>query len=86
MFAKGVKDHIGSTSVRSLGREELEPRAKCPRYTRGLLWDDEDEVLSSTAQYSLTAVPVPRVPIVESANQALMDTIHSNPHLFLVDC
>jgi hypothetical protein len=86
MFAKNVGGHIRPTSVKSPRREELEPRAKRPRYTRGLLWDDEDEVLSSTAQYSLTAAPVPRVPIEESANQALMDTIHSHPHLFSVNC
>jgi hypothetical protein len=41
----------------------LEPCAKhpcyTPCYTQGLLWDDEGDVLSATAQYSLTATPVP---------------------------
>jgi hypothetical protein len=74
------------TSARSPRREELEPRAKRPRYTRGLLWDDRDDVLSATAQYSITAAPVPRVPVAEAANHALASTIGSNPHLFSVDC
>ena len=52
----------------------------------GLLWDNVDDVLSATAQYSLTAAPVPCVPIEVSTNETLMNTICSNPHLFKVDC
>jgi hypothetical protein len=66
--------------------EVLEPRAKRPRYTQGLLWEDEDDVLSATAQYSLTAAPVPRVPLVESSNPAVKQTIANHPHLFKIDC
>jgi hypothetical protein len=75
-----------STSAKRGRKPGLEPPAKRPRYTRGLLWDDEDDVLSATAQYSLTATPVPRVPIEELTNKALMNTISSNPTLFKVDC
>ena len=63
-----------------------EHRAKRPRYTHGLLWEDGDDVLSATAQYSLTAEPVPRVPIAESKNEALANTILANPDLFKVEC
>jgi len=84
--AKVAEAHIGLTNARMEGKEQLEPRAKRPRYTRGLLWDDEDDVLSATAQYSLTATPVPQVPIEESSNRALMETIRTNPHLFKIDC
>jgi hypothetical protein len=64
----------------------LEPRAKRPRYTRGLLWDDDDDVRSATVQYSLTADPVPDVPIEELTNETLMNTLQSHPDLFRVDC
>jgi hypothetical protein len=47
------------------------------------LWDDEDAVLSANAQYSLTAAPAPCVPVAESKNKALANTLLSNPK---VDC
>jgi hypothetical protein len=61
--AKVAGAHIGLMNVRMGGKEQLEPCAKCPRYAQGLLWDDEDDVLSTTAQYSLTTAPVPQVPV-----------------------
>lgn len=73
-------------SARSLRKEGIEPRAKRPRYTRGLLWDEEDDTLSATAQYSLTAEPVPSVPPEEMNNDLLRETIRSNPDLFKVEC
>jgi hypothetical protein len=51
-----------------------------------LLWDNEDDILSATAQYSLTAVPVPCVPTKELSNKALVKTIQTNPHLFKLNC
>ena len=63
-------------------KEALEPRAKRPRYTRGFLWTDEDDTLSPTVQWSLTAKPLPSVPSKEYQNQAAVHTIDSNPHLF----
>ena len=77
---------MGSTTARRTESGVLEPRAKRPRYTRGLLWDNEDDVLSTTAQYSLTAAPVPRVPFAESSNPIVQKTITDHPHLFKVDC
>ena len=65
-------------------KEMLEPRAKRPRYTRGLLWDDDDDTLSATAQWSLTATPVPSVPQEEYENRAAVETITSYPHLFKI--
>ena len=62
----------------------LEPRAKRPRYTRGLLWDEDDDVLSATAQWLLTAYPVLPVPPDEFENIAAVNTINSNPHLFKI--
>jgi hypothetical protein len=73
--AKRAEDLIELTNVKGLRREELEPRAKHPHYTQGLLWDDEDDTLSATAQYSLFAAPLPRVPVNESSNKSLMNTI-----------
>ena len=40
----------------------LEPHAKHPRYTRGLLWDQSDDTLSATVHWSVTTDPVPMVP------------------------
>ena len=73
-------------SARASKAEALEHRAKRPRYTRGLLWDGEEDLLSATAQYSLTAQPLPDVPVEESHNLALMKTIRDHPHLFKVNC
>jgi hypothetical protein len=85
-FARSVEGLIELMSAVSPRREALEPHAKRPCYMRGLLWDNVDDVLSATAQYLLTAAPVPHVPIEVSTNETLMNTIHSNPHLFKVDC
>jgi hypothetical protein len=79
-------DRIKSTTAKRREREKLEPRAKRPRFTRGLLWEDEDDILSATAQYSLTAMPVPHVPIEELSSPAVKQTIADYPHLFRVDC
>ena len=73
-------------NAREARSEEFEPRAKRPRYTRGLLWDAGDDRLSVTAQYSLTAAPVPRVPDKELENKELINTIKTHPHLFKIDC
>jgi len=56
---KVVRAPIGLMSVRKGEREQLEPCAKRPHYTQGLLWDNEDDVLSATARYYLTAALVP---------------------------
>jgi hypothetical protein len=61
MSAESVAKTIGKLSANQ-SRVALEPRAKRPRYTRGLLWDNDDDTLSATAQWSLTAKPVPSVP------------------------
>ena len=73
-------------NARKERREKLEPCAKCPHYTCSLLWDDKDDVLSTTTQYSLTTMPVPCVSIKELSNKGLMNTLHTNPHLFKIDC
>ena len=62
----------------------LEPRAKRPKYTRGLLWDDADDTMSATAQWSLTAAPVPMVPQDELDNVPAVNTIAQHPHLFQI--
>ena len=77
---------MGSMTARRMESGVLEPRAKHPHYTRGLLWDNEDDVQSTTAQYSLTTVPVPHVPFAESSNPTVQKTITDHPHLFKVDC
>ena len=61
-----------------------EPQTRCPHYTQGLLWDDNNGILSSTAQWSLMANPVLSVPYKEYNNSAAVNTIHSNPHLFKI--
>ena len=55
MSARSVDGPTKPTSARKGRKKELEPQAKCPHYTCSLLWDDQDNMLSSTAQYSLTA-------------------------------
>jgi hypothetical protein len=82
-----------TSAEESIGRQDapnqkgvLEPRANHPRYTRGPLWDDNDDLLSSTAQWSLTAHPVLRVPEQEYQNLAALKTITLHPELFTVDC
>jgi hypothetical protein len=62
----------------------LEPHSKCPHYTCGLLWDDDDDTLSATAQWPLTAKAVPSVPQEEYKNRAAIETISSYPHLFKI--
>ena len=62
----------------------LEPHAKHPKYTRGLLWDDEDETMSATAQWSITAAPVPMVLQDELNNEAAINTIAQHSHLFQI--
>jgi hypothetical protein len=84
-YAASAEESIRERTALSL-KEVLEPRAKHPRYARGLLWDEDDDLLSSTAQWSLTAQPVPRVPEQEYLNLAALETITSHPELFLVDC
>jgi hypothetical protein len=81
--AEGATELKNARSHRS---ETLEHRAKRPRYTRGLLWDDEEDLLSATAQYSLTAEPLPCIPLKEALNTDLMNTIRDHPDLFKVDC
>ena len=86
IFVKDAVDHTELMNARRKELAALEPRAKRPRYTRGLLWDDGDDVLSATAQYSLSATPVPRVPLAESSNPVVKQTIADHPHLFKIDC
>jgi hypothetical protein len=77
--------HAGRTTAKANvkpNRPALEPHAKCPCYTYGLLWDDDDDLQSSTAQWSLTADTVPSVPTEEFDNLAAVNTIWENPHLF----
>ena len=62
----------------------LEPCAKCSKYTQGLLWDEEDDTLSVTALWSITAAPVPTVPQDEFDNMAAVETINTHPHLFKI--
>jgi hypothetical protein len=59
-------------------RPALEPRAKCPCYTRGLLCDDDDNLQSLTAQWSLTVDLIPPVPAEEFNNLAAANTIWLN--------
>ena len=80
-YAKSVGRTTGRENA-NRSREALEPRAKRPRYTRGLLWDSHDDTLSATAQWSLSAEPVPDVPAKEYENKAVVETIASHPHLF----
>ena len=61
MSAESVAKTIRKLSANQ-SRVALEPRAKRPRYTWGLLWDNDDDTHSATAQWSLTAEPVPSVP------------------------
>ena len=62
----------------------LEPHAKRPKYTWGLLWDNEDDTMSTTAQWSVTAAPVPMVPQDELGNVPAVNTIAQHPHLFQI--
>ena len=62
----------------------LEPHAKHPKYTQGLLWDDKDDTMSATAQWSVTAAPVPMVPQDELNNEAAVNMIAQHSHLFQI--
>jgi hypothetical protein len=62
----------------------LEPHAKHPHYTQGLLWDDNDDLLSATFQWSITAEPIPYVPDEEYRNEIAVNTLNSHSHLFKV--
>jgi hypothetical protein len=62
-------------SVRKGEKEQLDPCAKHPHYMRGLLLDDEEDMLNTTSQYSLTNTLVPQVPIEESSNKFMLTLI-----------
>ena len=62
----------------------LEPCAKHPKYTQGLLWDNKDDTLSATALWSITTAPVPVVPRDEFDNTAAVETINTHPHIFKI--
>ena len=85
MFAKSAMGNTERENTRG-SRSMPEGQAKCPRYMRGLLWTDNDAIVSSTAQWSLTAKPMPDVPLHEFQNKAATDMLESNPHLFKVVC
>ena len=52
--ARNVEDLTESMSARRERRVELEPHAKHPHYTHGLLWDNEDDVLRVPHGYGNT--------------------------------
>jgi len=57
MSAKSVRRTIRKVNAKR-EKQVLEPHAKRPRYTHRLLRDDNDDILSATAQWSLTADPI----------------------------
>jgi hypothetical protein len=64
-------------------REVLEPRAKRPAIPEDC-YGMMRMTLSPTVQWSLTAEPLPSVPLKEYENKAAVSTINSNPQLFRI--
>ena len=72
MSVKNVRESARQMNTGAPRTEVLKHHAKHLWYTRGLLWDDKEDLLSTTAQYSLSAQPLPDIPVEESHNVALM--------------
>ena len=53
-----------------------------PKYLRHNVWDDNDHFSKSSADWTETAKPLPRIPKLELANPIVSKTIKENPHLF----
>jgi hypothetical protein len=85
MFARYATENTEKGNTRR-SSSICEPRAKRPRYTRGLLWATGDEFLSSTARWSLSADPAPDVPPNKFLNAPAIRTLADHPHLFRIKC
>jgi hypothetical protein len=55
-----------------------------PHYLRYNVWDPEAEFKPTTAEWTLTAEPLPRPPQVELTNRIVANTIKKNPDLFKI--
>lgn len=83
-----VKYAMGSIGKESTNQSKsvYEAQAKHPRYTRGLLWEEGDEILSSTARWSISTEPAPDVPPDEFLNGPAVQTLLNLPYLFCIKC
>ena len=65
-------------------RQRLEERRweNRPRYTRGLIWTNNDPTHTTLAAYTETMPALPSAPTNELNNPAAHATIHLHPHLF----
>jgi hypothetical protein len=55
-----------------------------PKYLRHNLWEESSTLSPTTAEWSETALPLPRPPDSETLNPFATKTIADNPHLFQV--
>ena len=84
---KHVCSTVGETTTWATASQSegvLEPHTKCPWYTHGILWDEEDNTLSTTVQWSVTADLVPMVLTDEDDNLPTVEKINMHPQLFKI--
>ena len=55
-----------------------------PKYLRHNIWDPESELTPTTAEWSETAIPLPRPPQSALEDPVVTNTIRNNPHLFSI--
>jgi len=79
--AKGVE--VNTPKMNATIHRENEDGLQ-PKYCRYNLWGADNQKTMTTAEWSKTAVPLPRPPISELENPIVNATINSHAHLFAV--
>lgn len=74
-------DMVAPTAQKTSEKGEIGSQ---PCYLHYNVWDPEAEFKPTTAEWMLTAEPLPRPPRAELTNQIVADTIEKNPDLFQV--
>lgn len=91
-----VPTHHADTSTHAVNVEKRDTRAQTvqierneaglqPKYLRYNLWTADQEHPMTIADWSETAVPLPRPPTSEINNPAIADTLSTHSHLFSVN-
>ena len=57
-----------------------------PKFAQDLIWGTVGDTISPSAQYSLSADPLPCPPLSELSNIVANKMIHDNPALFKIVC
>ena len=81
-----AEEHISKGHAHEWSQEVLKLHGDHPWYACELLWGWGKEEIGPTVLYSLTADPLPRLPLSIFQNKAAMKTLLGNPKLFKITC